>query len=81
MVDQNQRTMQDPVAQYPKPPFPKQTQPEPGLTSEMDPRPDHGEEADIVLSYLPDEESDAREVVKEIEATGRKAVTCPGDIS
>jgi hypothetical protein len=28
---------------HPTPPFPKQTQPMPGLTSEMDPVPDHGE--------------------------------------
>ena len=30
-------------ASYPKPPFPKQQQPWPGLTSRMTPRPDHGE--------------------------------------
>ncbi len=29
--------------EYPKPPFPKQTQPWPGLASRMDPKPDHGE--------------------------------------
>jgi len=28
---------------YPKPPYPSQTQPRPGLTSKMNPRPDHGE--------------------------------------
>ena len=28
---------------YPKPPFPHQQQPWPGLTSKMTPRPDHGE--------------------------------------
>ena len=28
---------------YPKPPYPSQKQPMPGLTSKMDPRPDHGE--------------------------------------
>ena len=28
---------------YPKPPYPRQKQPMPGLTSRMDPRPDHGE--------------------------------------
>lgn len=33
----------DPVAEYPHPPFPKQQQPWPGLTSHMTPRPDHGE--------------------------------------
>lgn len=39
------------------------------------------EGADIVLNYLPSEEEDAAEIVKHIEAAGRKAVTCPGDIS
>jgi NAD(P)-dependent dehydrogenase (short-subunit alcohol dehydrogenase family) len=28
---------------FPRPPFPKQQQPVPGLTNKMDPRPDHGE--------------------------------------
>lgn len=31
------------AADYPKPPFSKQSQPWPGLASRMDPRPDHGE--------------------------------------
>lgn len=38
------------------------------------------EGADIVLNYLPEEEADAQEVVKLIEAEGRKAITVPGDI-
>jgi NAD(P)-dependent dehydrogenase (short-subunit alcohol dehydrogenase family) len=38
------------------------------------------EGADVVLSYLPDEESDAREVVELIEQAGRKAVCVPGDV-
>ena len=33
----------NPVTKYPKPPFPSQTQPWPGLVSKMNPRPDHGE--------------------------------------
>jgi NAD(P)-dependent dehydrogenase (short-subunit alcohol dehydrogenase family) len=33
------------VDKYPKPPFPKQQQPWPGLASKMDPKPDHGEES------------------------------------
>jgi len=33
----------NPVTKYPKPPFPSQTQPWPGLASKMTPRPDHGE--------------------------------------
>jgi NAD(P)-dependent dehydrogenase (short-subunit alcohol dehydrogenase family) len=35
--------LQDPTTKYPKPPFPKQSQPWPGLASQMKPRPDHGE--------------------------------------
>ncbi len=38
------------------------------------------EGADIVLSYLPEEEADAREVVSQIEKQGRKAIAHPGDI-
>jgi len=34
---------QNPITQYPQPPFPAQTQPWPGLASRMTPRPDHGE--------------------------------------
>jgi hypothetical protein len=36
-------TMQDPREQYPKPPFPEQPQPAPGLAVKMEPEPDHGE--------------------------------------
>jgi NAD(P)-dependent dehydrogenase (short-subunit alcohol dehydrogenase family) len=36
---------QDPRTKYPKPPFPKQSQPWPGLAGKMEPRPDHGEES------------------------------------
>ncbi|HSU24312.1 MAG TPA: SDR family oxidoreductase [Variovorax sp.] len=35
--------MQDPRSQYPQPPFPRQPQPAPGIASQMDPVPDHGE--------------------------------------
>ncbi len=38
-------TPSDPRTEYPKPPFPKQQQPWPGLCSKMDPRPDHGEKS------------------------------------
>jgi NAD(P)-dependent dehydrogenase (short-subunit alcohol dehydrogenase family) len=34
---------QDPTTKYPRPPFKGQSQPWPGLASQMDPRPDHGE--------------------------------------
>ena len=111
----DQTTFQDPAKQYPKPPFDKQTQREPGLAQDMNPKPDHGEEtykgsnrltnrkalvtgadsgigraaaiafaregADVVLSYLPEEEADAQEVVDLIQRAGRKVVACPGDIA
>jgi NAD(P)-dependent dehydrogenase (short-subunit alcohol dehydrogenase family) len=35
--------VQNPVSEYPRPPFPRQEQPWPGLASKMVPRPDHGE--------------------------------------
>jgi NAD(P)-dependent dehydrogenase (short-subunit alcohol dehydrogenase family) len=38
------------------------------------------EGADVLLSYLPEEEPDAAEVVSSIEQAGRKAVKLPGDI-
>lgn len=109
-----QAAKQNPLEQYPKPPFPKQQQEWPGLAAEMKPVPDHGEKtyqgsgrltgrralvtggdsgigraaaiafaregADVAINYLPAEESDAAEVVKLIEAAGRKAIAIPGDI-
>lgn len=39
------------------------------------------EGADLVLTYLPDEQSDAEEVRDLLEGEGRKAVLVPGDIS
>ncbi len=41
----NQYFIQNPLTQYPRPPFPRQPQPAPGLTPEMDPVPDHGEDS------------------------------------
>ena len=38
------------------------------------------EGADIVLNYLPEEESDAQEVVALITAEGRRAIALPGDL-
>ncbi|MEU8237448.1 SDR family oxidoreductase [Actinoplanes missouriensis] len=38
------------------------------------------EGADVLISYLPEEESDARDTAGWIEKAGRKAVTVPGDI-
>lgn len=45
MATKNQYSMQDPTKQYPKPEFPAQTQPEPGLAKKMVPKPDHGEDS------------------------------------
>ncbi|UMM64521.1 putative oxidoreductase YghA [Aristophania vespae] len=38
------------------------------------------EGADVAISYLPQEESDAREVIELIQKEGRKAVALPGDL-
>lgn len=38
------------------------------------------EGADITLAYLPEEESDARHVVEQVEAAGRTAHVVPGDL-
>lgn len=110
----DQYTMQNPLTQYPKAEFKPQMQNEPGLASEMKPKPDHGEEsyqgfgrlkgrkaivtggdsgigraaaiafaregADVLISYLPEEETDAKEVIELIEQAGQKAVALPGDI-
>jgi hypothetical protein len=39
------------------------------------------EGADVAISYLPSEQADADEVIKLIEAEGRRALTLPGDIT
>ena len=39
----DQYTAGDPTTRYPRPPFPEQDQSAPGLASQMDPKPDHGE--------------------------------------
>ncbi|NQD80414.1 SDR family oxidoreductase [Pseudomonas seleniipraecipitans] len=38
------------------------------------------EGADVAINYLPEEESDAQEVVQLIQAEGRRAVAIPGDL-
>ncbi|GAB3712306.1 SDR family oxidoreductase [Mariniluteicoccus flavus] len=94
--------------------FPAQQQDPPGLTSEMTPLPDHGEEsweghgrlkglkalitggdsgigravaiayaregADVAISYLAEEQSDAEDTKQWIEKAGVKAVLLPGDL-
>ena len=113
----DQRHQQNPTQQYPEPEYPEQSQIEqhPGLESEMDPRPDYGEEtyrghgrlegkkavitggdsgigravaiafaregADVLISYLEDEESDAQETARVVEDSGKAGVKVPGDIS
>ncbi len=39
------------------------------------------EGANLVLSYLPEEEDDARETVRWVEEAGRRAILMPGDIA
>ncbi|WP_155298327.1 SDR family oxidoreductase [Deinococcus kurensis] len=48
----NQFGMQDPRAQYPAPPFPRQPQEAPGTVGAMQPRPDHGEESYVGFGRL-----------------------------
>lgn len=55
--------LQDPRTQYPKPPFPEQRQPMPGVAAEMDPKPDHGEDSYVGAGKL----------------KGRKALVTGGD--
>ena len=95
--------------------FPEQEQQPPGLTSAMDPVPDHGEQgwvgrnrlqglkalitggdsgigravaiafaregADVALSYLDDEQSDAEDTATWVEKAGQKAALLPGDLT
>lgn len=95
--------------------FPEQEQQWPGLTTEMTPAPDHGEEtwvgrdrlpglkalitggdsgigravaiafaregADVALSYLEAEQSDAEDTAQWIERAGRTCVLLPGDLT
>jgi len=94
--------------------FPAQQQEPPGLTSDMDPVPDHGEQtyvghgklqgkralvtggdsgigraiaiafaregADVAISYLQAEQSDAEETLAWVEKAGRRGVLLPGDL-
>src|SRR5215210_6221437 len=103
----DQHTAQDPTQQHPDS-IPAQQLEHPGLESEMDRKPDFGEEsyrgtgklegrkavvtggdsgigravalafaregADVAISYLEDEQSDADETVRVVRDAGRKAV-------
>jgi NAD(P)-dependent dehydrogenase (short-subunit alcohol dehydrogenase family) len=39
------------------------------------------EGADVVISHLPEEQEDAKETLRVVEAAGRKAVSLPGDLT
>jgi len=111
----DQYTFQDPIAQYPMPQPPEQSQDGPGLDADLTPRADHGEEtyrgaerlvgrkalitggdsgigaavaiafaregADVVLSYLPEEQEDAERIAQLVRDAGRTAVLAPGDVA
>ena len=98
----------------PRPPFPEQHQPAPGLESRLEPKPrfqarqykpagklegkaalvtggDSGigravavlyarEGADVAISYLPEEESDAQITRTYVEQAGRRCLLLPGDL-
>lgn len=108
----DQTTPQDPTTQHGDPE--SEQIPHPGLTSQMDEKPDHGEDtytgsgrlegkkavitggdsgigravaiayaregADVLISYLPEEDEDAQITAGHIRDAGRTAVLVPGDI-
>lgn len=105
---------QDPKSEGSKPDSSQGKIAHPGLTTDMQTKPDHGEEsykglgrltdrtalitgadsgigraiaiafaregADVIFTYLPDEEEDANETAQWIEKAGRKAIKMPGDL-
>src|SRR5215218_9861079 len=113
-MPEDQTTQQNPVDQYPQE-VPEQELEHPGLESQMDMRPDYGEEtyrgsgrltgkaaivtggdsgigravalafaregADVLISYLEEEETDARETARIVEESGKKAVKVAADIA
>jgi len=114
MPEDKVRKPTNPANPEPKPPFPPQHQPQPGLESELDPRPKYQAEAyraagklegkaalitggdsgigravavlfaregaDVAINYLAEEQSDAEETRKAVEATGRRCLLLPGDL-
>ena len=59
----NRFEKQNPLTQYPRPPFPRQPQNRPGTVNKMDPEPDHGEDSYVGFGRL----------------KGRKALITGGD--
>jgi NAD(P)-dependent dehydrogenase (short-subunit alcohol dehydrogenase family) len=110
----DQTTTTDPTEQFDQPEHAEQQIAHPGLTSDMQSKPDHGEDsdvgrdrltgrraiitggdsgigravalafaregADVLISYLPEEETDADETARLVQDAGRKVVKVPGDI-
>src|ERR671932_2483737 len=113
-MPEDQTTQQNPVDQYPQE-VPEQELEHPGLESQMDMRPDYGEEtyhgsgrltgksaivtggdsgigravalafaregADVLISYLEEEEPDARETAQVVEDSGKRCIRVPADIT
>ena len=110
----DQHSAPDPTQQHPQPDSAGERIDHPGLTTDMQDKPDHGEQtyrgsgkltgrkavvtggdsgigravalafaregADVLISYLEEEEQDAQETVRLIQEAGRVAVTVPGDV-
>lgn len=104
----------NPKEQGPKPGYEQSKIPHPGLTEDMNEKPDHGEQsykgfnrlqdrvalitgadsgigkavaiafaregADVLLSYLPEEEQDGADTAQWVEKAGRKVAKLPGDL-
>jgi NAD(P)-dependent dehydrogenase (short-subunit alcohol dehydrogenase family) len=114
-MPQDQFDTQNPRTEYDQPKTEGGQIPHPGLTDDMEDKPDHGEDsyvgtgrlegrraiitggdsgigravaiafaregADVVLSYLPEEQRDADETARLVTAAGQTAVLVPGDIT
>ena len=114
-VANNGRGVHAHAEHQPRPPFPEQKLDQPGLESDLDPKPkyeaptyrpaekllgkralitggDSGigravalmyarEGADVMINYLPEEQSDAHETKRAVEAVGRRCLLAPGDLT